>query len=250
MAETRSQTMMKKAAARGVEESLGSRIDYMLERTQQLEATVADQNAKIIDQNSKMDKNIADMFEAIRLIQGSNHHASTSNEHHMGRGSPVVSHTPIMNHGGNDMARGRSGNPYNYACLTRMAKLDFSRFDGERFKEWLSKVEQLFVMDNTHEELKVGLASIHFDGLASTWHQAVIQSDEGNAILHDWPFYKVLLKERFEEVLDDPIAELKALQETDGIVDYHGKFELIRTRVKLSEEYLVSAYLAGLRVDT
>lgn len=56
--------------------------------------------------------------------------------------------------------------------------------------------------------------------------------------------------ERFEELFDDPIAELKKLQETDGIVDYHGKFELIKTRVKLSEEYLVSAYLAGLRMDT
>lgn len=106
------------------------------------------------------------------------------------------------------------------------------------------------MMDNTPEELKVGLASIHFDGLASTWHQAVIQSDIGQGILLDWPFYKTLLKERFEEVLNDPIAELKALQETDSIVDYHGKFELIQTRFKLSEEYLVSAYLAGLRVDT
>lgn len=48
----------------------------------------------------------------------------------------------------------------------------------------------------------------------------------------------------------EPIAELKQLHETDGIVDYHEKFELVKTRVKLSEEYLVSAYLAGLRVDT
>lgn len=242
--------MMKEAAARGVEESLGSRIDHMLERTQQLEATVADQNAKIIDQNSKLDKNIADMFEAIRLIQGNRNQASTSNEQNVGIVSPGVSHIPIINPTANEIARGRSGGTYSYAGLTRMVKLDFPRFDGERMKEWLSKVEQLFAMDNTPEELKVGLASLHFDGLASTWHQAVIQSDLGLDILRDWAFYKTLLKERFEEIMDDPIAELKALQETDGIVDYHGKFELIRTRVKLSEEYLVSAYLAGLRVDT
>lgn len=106
------------------------------------------------------------------------------------------------------------------------------------------------MMDHTPGELKVGLALIHFDGLSSTWHQTVIQSEVGTDILLDWPYYKILLKERFEEVMDDPIAELKELQETAGIVDYHGKFELIRTRVKLSEEYLVCAYLAGLRVDT
>lgn len=43
------------------------------------------------------------------------------------------------------------------------------------------------------------------------------------------------MKERFEDVCDDHIAELKQLQET---------------RVTLSEEYLVSAYLAGQRLNT
>lgn len=56
--------------------------------------------------------------------------------------------------------------------------------------------------------------------------------------------------ERFDELLDDPFSELKMLQETDGIVEYHGRFELIRTRVNLPEHYLVIAYLAGLRTDT
>lgn len=67
--------------------------------------------------------------------------------------------------------------------------------------------------------------------------------------LTDWPTYKLLLKERFDEIWDDPIAELKQLQETEGIVEYQTKFESNRTRVNLPEAYLVSAYLAGLRVD-
>lgn len=50
--------------------------------------------------------------------------------------------------------------------------------------------------------------------------------------------------------MDDPIAELKQLQETDGIVDYYGRFELIRTRVDLPKKYMVSAYLVGLRTHT
>ena len=56
--------------------------------------------------------------------------------------------------------------------------------------------------------------------------------------------------ERFGEVIDDPIAELMNLRETEGIVLYHDKFEAIRTRVQLPKDYLVSAYLAGLRMDT
>ncbi|XP_010507136.1 PREDICTED: uncharacterized protein LOC104783713 [Camelina sativa] len=62
--------------------------------------------------------------------------------------------------------------------------------------------------------------------------------------------YKLLLKERFEDALDDPIAELKILQETGGIKEYNEKFELIRLRLRLPEDYLVRAYLAGLRTDT
>ncbi|KAL1199537.1 hypothetical protein V5N11_031646 [Cardamine amara subsp. amara] len=60
----------------------------------------------------------------------------------------------------------------------------------------------------------------------------------------------MLLQERFDEVLDDHVAELKALQETEGIVKYHEKFEVICVRLKLSEDYLVRTYLAGLRIDT
>lgn len=40
------------------------------------------------------------------------------------------------------------------------------------------------------------------------------------------------------------------MKETDGIADYNAKFELIRARLSMSEEYLLSAYLAGLRLDT
>lgn len=44
------------------------------------------------------------------------------------------------------------------------------------------------------------------------------------------------------------MAELKELKETDGVAAYHAKFELIRSRLR--KEYLMSAYLAGLRLDT
>lgn len=43
---------------------------------------------------------------------------------------------------------------------------------------------------------------------------------------------------------------MKQLQETEGITEYNEKFDLISSRVKLSEQYLMSAYLAGLRTDT
>lgn len=146
--------------------------------------------------------------------------------------------------------RNRQVSQYNYNCMTRMAKVYFPRFNGENVKDWLFKVKEFFGIDNTPIEIRVRLASIHFDQIAAAWHQSLVQSEQDAYVIEDWEQYKVLLKERFEDALDDPIAELKKLQETEGITAYHAKFELIRMRVKLSESYLVSAYLAGLNTDT
>lgn len=50
---------------------------------------------------------------------------------------------------------------------------------------------------------------MNFEGEASTWHQAVRQEDEEAVVLRNWRVYTSRLKERFEEILDDPMAELK-----------------------------------------
>lgn len=109
--------------------------------------------------------------------------------------------------------------------------------DRCKIKEWLCKDEQLFVIDNTTDETKVGITLIHFDGEKSTSHQALMKEYEEVLVLRSWRGYKNRLKESFEEVLDDSIVEPKELRETKGITEYYAKFELIRTRLRMSEEY-------------
>ncbi|XP_019092477.1 PREDICTED: uncharacterized protein LOC109129205 [Camelina sativa] len=139
---------------------------------------------------------------------------------------------------------------YYYGGVTRLGKFDFPRFNGSRIKEWLFKAEKFFGIDFTPNDMKVKTDAIHFDGHAAAWHHSFIQSGVGLEVLYDWKGYVLLLKEQFKDVCDDPMAELKQLHKTDGIVDYHQKFTLIKIRLNLSEEYLVSVYLAGLRLDT
>ena len=165
MAETRSQALLKEATVREVEGSLGSKIDQVLDRTQMLETTVADQNTKILDQNTKMEKSFAEMFKAIRLISMQQNQASASDDVNIRRTSQIHSTSPTIQVNHADLGRGRAGIPHNYSGMTRLTKLDFPRFNGERMKEWIVKVEQFFMMDNTPEDMKAGLASIHFDGL-------------------------------------------------------------------------------------
>lgn len=63
--------------------------------------------------------------------------------------------------------------------MTRLAKVDFLRFNDENVKEWLFKVEEFFGIDNTPIDLRVRLASIHFDQMAAACHQSLAQSDGG-----------------------------------------------------------------------
>ncbi|KAL0897718.1 hypothetical protein Bca101_081679 [Brassica carinata] len=224
MAETRS-----KGAAREAEGSTTNRIEA-------IEKALALQNERA----SIMDERLQTMLEAVNVMTTQmQRNAATNGEINQRGGGEGFVQDPNHRHHHN-----------NNSGMTRMAKIDFPRFDGSKLKEWLSKAEEFFEIANTPEECKVGIASIHFDGEASTWHLALKQEDENAMILRSWRVYKNRIKERFEEVLDDPMAELKELRETDGIADYHKRFELIRARLRLSEEYLLSAYLAGLRLDT
>ena len=208
----------------------------------------------IAEQNRRMEVHLSEMFEAFRLQTSHPTHpldksgpvSSFSHGNHSGGSDPYKD-----NRSGSDPYRDvRSGHQQQYGGMTRLGKVDFPRFDGSGIKEWIFKAEEFFGIDYTPDDMKVRTAAVHFDGHASTWHHSFIQTGVGLEVLYDWKSYIKLLKERFEDICEDPIAELKRLQETDGIVSYHEKFELIKIKLNLSQEYLVSAYLAGLRIDT
>lgn len=124
------------------------------------------------------------MFKTIRLL--SLNHGET--------GASIYQQlyaTP--NNGKINQGRGRPGPQANYLGVTRLAKLDFPRFNGDKIKEWLLKVKQFFVIDHTPDDLKVEITSIHFDDIAATWHQWIMQSDMGSTVMCDWNTYKMLL---------------------------------------------------------
>lgn len=224
MTETRAQALLRETALREAEEAVASKFESLEAKMQRMDA--------------EFKENLAAIFEAIKNIP-----AGTSGER-----IPVIGsdNSPPIQPNYQDLARNRQ----NYSGITRLSKIDFPRFNGDKVKDWLFKIEQFFSIDHTPAELKVSLSSIHFDDQAATWHQSLMQTELGRNVLADWSGYRVLILERFGELLDDPIAELKNLQENQGIGEYHSQFEAIRTRVNLPEEYLVSAYLAGLKMET
>ena len=85
-----------------------------------------------------------------------------------------------------------SGNSHH--PLSRLSRIDFPRFDGEEVQGWVYKCEQFFEVDNTAENLKVKIASIHLSSLL--WHQSFMKhrSESG---WPKWEEYKMAITTRF-----------------------------------------------------
>ena len=64
------------------------------------------------------------------------------------------------------------GNQPHYSCGTRLARIDFPRFNGENVNQWIYQCKTYFTIDNTLEDVKVRIAIIHLEGKALHWHIA------------------------------------------------------------------------------
>lgn len=135
MAETRSQVLMKNTMACDIDGTVASRLEA-------LEKAIEAQNAR----HAQTDESVHEMIEAFKLMTKNNPMNPSSSDNT----SPEQFHRP------------RQGTQSNHAGVTRLARVDFPRFNGEKVKEWLFKVEEFFGIDNTPMDLRVRLASIHF----------------------------------------------------------------------------------------
>jgi hypothetical protein len=67
---------------------------------------------------------------------------------------------------------GKSGRPDSGNPFPKVAKLNFSKFDGsEDPTSWVCWAEQFFEFQGTAEEDKVALAAYHLEGEAQLWYQ-------------------------------------------------------------------------------
>ncbi|TXG72195.1 hypothetical protein EZV62_000774 [Acer yangbiense] len=103
-------------------------------------------------------------------------------------------------------------------------------------------------MDSFHT-MKVKIASIHLEGKALQWHQMYVK----NRMTRDppgWEEYVKALNIRFGvNVFEDPMADLMNLKQLGTLQDYMDKFDLALSRVSLTEEYTISCFISGLRVE-
>lgn len=59
--------------------------------------------------------------------------------------------------------------------LKRMGWIEFPKFIGEDFDEWMYKVDQFFEFENIPDEMKIKVASVLLDEEALYWHRSYMK---------------------------------------------------------------------------
>ncbi|GJZ00414.1 retrotransposon-related protein [Tanacetum coccineum] len=103
---------------------------------------------------------------------------------------------------------GRQANQFS-----RLAKVEFLKFQGNNVRDWAFKCDQFFAVDNTPEGEKT----------------AIIQ--------------------RFGSVFEDPMAALKNAKYEKNAKEYQDVFDTLLCRVDISPEHAVSLYLGRLATE-
>ncbi|KAL2486237.1 Uncharacterized protein Adt_30993 [Abeliophyllum distichum] len=102
---------------------------------------------------------------------------------------------------------------------TRIPKIDFPYFSGERPREWLRKARKYFQLHQVNEELKVGIAEMYLKGKADIWfHGFAVSYPEA-----DWIVFADELR-RFTESTGEEVVEIfSKLRQFGTITEYQEK---------------------------
>lgn len=135
--------------------------------------------------------------------------------------------------------------PLNFG---RIGKIEFPRFNGEGFLDWLYLCERFFEFEGITDEYKLRLVVIHLEGKALIWHRGFLKDRTEAEGPLTWEEYVQAMNARFnEQAYEDPMADLTNLVQSGSLKDYIDQFDVLINRVSLSQAYSVSIFLGGLK---
>lgn len=176
---------------------------------------------------------------------GARNHVQNQNPSYGGADAQRIrQETPVRYHENHFLPQ----EPFNPAVSTaRIPRIDFPGYDGTAsFRSWKGKMEQYFEVFQTPELQKIRTVYFHLGGIALDWHDSFV-SDKQDLQL-SWPQYAFHMGLRFDIMqLGDPMRQLKELQHSGSIEEYHIEFERIRAQTRCEEAHALSMFLGGLR---
>ena len=143
--------------------------------------------------------------------------------------------------------RGPTGPSFGYTggIQTRTMKLDFPHFDGTNPSGWLFKAKQYFAYHQVPVEQWLTVASLNMNADALEWYQWYMEYKPKAS----WEDFVAAMDSRFGPPRSEDYAgKLSKLRQTSTVIQYQQEFQRLSNRVRgLSEAYLISLYLSGLR---
>ncbi|KAJ8639883.1 hypothetical protein MRB53_016577 [Persea americana] len=143
--------------------------------------------------------------------------------------------------------RGPTGPSFGYTggIQTRTMKLDFPHFDGTNPSGWLFKAKQYFAYHQVPVEQWLTIASLNMNADALEWYQWYMEYKPKAS----WEDFVAAMDSRFGPPRSEDYAgKLSKLRQTSTVIQYQQEFQRLSNRVRgLSEAYLISLYLSGLR---
>ncbi|TXG63603.1 hypothetical protein EZV62_010597 [Acer yangbiense] len=121
----------------------------------------------------------------------------------------------------------------DYPNFSRLTKMKFSRFTGEKPIAWLNRVEQYFSNQQTPDNQKVPLAAFHLEGEANQWWQWLqkIYVEENQPVT--WQVFQMELLARFGPTEYEDFDEaLSHVVQKATLREYQTEFERLPNRVK------------------
>ncbi|VFQ85138.1 unnamed protein product [Cuscuta campestris] len=194
----------------------------------------------INDRSSQTDNELGELKGILEKLEKSDKDKDV-NSSPMNRENEISS-THMNRHHDNFQQNSHSGSSF-----TRFFRMDFPKFSGQELRTSLYKVDQIFAMEDIPSEQKVKVAAIHLEGEAIAWHRANVK--HLNLSEYTSTEYVLALNERFGETFEDPMEELKSLNQTGTIKEYQASFDKLMTTVNLSKENAISCFIGGLKPE-
>lgn len=107
----------------------------------------------------------------------------------------------------------------------------------------MCKVEQFFEIDSTRDDIKVNLASMHIEGKALHWYKAFLSTRDKEKVFLWEEFVDILMARFREQVVWDPIVELKKLRQDGFVQQYLEDFDIMLSKTNFIEGQAIYHFL-------
>ncbi|XP_061343684.1 uncharacterized protein LOC133289704 [Gastrolobium bilobum] len=131
--------------------------------------------------------------------------------------------------------------------VLKFVKPEIPKFDGKEPNSWIFKAELFFKIQQVPEQMRVELAGLRMEGVATDWFQWIFNG----GTVQSWEEFVRAVRERFgPSNYKDVRGVLAKLLQKGSLADYMAEFQRLVNQVSnVSDDLLMTFFVAGLQPD-